>query len=129
MATCKDCLHNEICKTISVFISIKTGDDADKMCGNFTDKSRFIELDENLESILICAERYACGRRTYMPSIVVDYIELLVPKLSTKTLVVIGNDLSTADKTNNLGHPQIDAPLWLDLYKAITEELKKRNTK
>ena len=88
-----------------------------------------LEINEDFESILICAERYACGRRTYMPGIVVDYIEPLIPRLSTQTLVVIGNDLSTADKTNNLGHPQIDAPLWLDLYNAITEELKKRNAK
>ena len=88
-----------------------------------------IEIDENFETMLICAERYACGRRTYIPSIVVDYIEPLIPRLSAKTLVVIGNDLSMADKTNNLGHPQIDAPLWLDLYNAITEELKKRNAK
>lgn len=88
-----------------------------------------LEINEDFESILICAERYACGRRTYMPGIVVDYIDPLIPRLSTKTLVVISNDLSTADKTNNLGHPQIDAPLWLDLYNAITEELKKRSAK
>lgn len=128
MATCKDCLHNEICKAISVFISIKTGDDADKLCGNFTDKSRFIELDENLESILICAERYACGRRTYMPGIVVGYIKPLITMLSDKTLAVIYNDISDAVARDDLGDPEIDAPLWIDLFNAIGERLERRKS-
>ena len=88
-----------------------------------------IEINDDFESILICVERYACGRQTYMPSIVVGYIEPLIPRLSTKALVVICNDLLIADNTNNLGCPQIDATLWLELYKSINEELARRETK
>ena len=33
-----------------------------------------INLNDDFETILICAERYALGRQTYMPKLVVDYI-------------------------------------------------------
>lgn len=88
-----------------------------------------IELDEDFESILICAERYACGRRTYMPSIVVGYIKPLVPMLSDKTLAVIYNDISDAIAHDDLGDPTIDAPLWVDLYNTIGKKLRRRSVK
>lgn len=88
-----------------------------------------IEINEDFESILICAERYACGRRTYIPSIVVGYIKPLIPRLSDKTLAVIYNDLDCAMEHRNVGDPAIDAPLWVDLYKTIEEEHRRRSAK
>lgn len=85
-----------------------------------------IEIDENFETILICAERYACGRRTYMPGIVEDYITPLIPQLSDKTLVVLRNDIEDASMWGSLGNPDIDAPLWLGLLERIKNELKRR---
>lgn len=129
MATCKDCLHYEACKSLleaQGYIVNGAGEDADKRCDTFTDKSRFVECDENLETMLICAERYACGRQTYMPSIVIDFITPLIPKLSDKTLTVIRNDIGDASVYRNLGDSYIDAPLWLKLYRCIENELKRR---
>jgi hypothetical protein len=85
-----------------------------------------IELDEEFESILICAARYACGRRTYMPSIVIDYITPLIPVLSDKTLVLLRNDIGDALMWGGLGVSNIDAPLWLGQQQRIGEELKRR---
>ena len=87
-----------------------------------------IEINEDFETMIICAERYACGRRTYMPSIVVGYIKPLIPMLSDKTLAVIYNDISDAVARDDLGDPEIDAPLWVDLYNAIGERLGRRNS-
>lgn len=85
-----------------------------------------IEIDKDFETMLICAERYAYGRRTYMPSIVVDYIKPLIPMLSDKTLAVIYNDISYVAELRNAGDPTIDAPLWVGLWKQIAEELERR---
>lgn len=88
-----------------------------------------LELNEYFELILVCAERYACGRRTYMPGIVVRYIKPLIPMLSDKTLAVIYNDINNAMERRNVGDPAIDAPLWVDLYNTIEEELRRRSAK
>lgn len=52
-----------------------------------------IKLDRDFEIMLICAERYACGRRTYMPSLVCDYIQSLLPQLSENTINIMINDI------------------------------------
>lgn len=88
-----------------------------------------IELNEDFETILICAERYACGRRTYMPGIVVGYITPLIPQLSDKTLIVLRNDIGDALMRGGLGDPDIDAPRWLGLLERIRGELERRNAK
>lgn len=83
-------------------------------------------IDENFESVLICAERYACGRQTYMPSIVAEYITPLIPQLSGKALAVIRNDITAAQEHGSLGDPRIDAPLWKELRRKCVDELKRR---
>lgn len=85
-----------------------------------------IELDEDFETMLICAERYACGRRSYMPSIVIGYITPLVPRLSNKTLAVMCKDIIFAAEHGGLGDPDIDDPLWRRLHCCIAEELSRR---
>lgn len=95
--------------------------------------TNLIEIDENFETMLICAERYACGRHTYMPSIVVDYIMPLIPMLSDKTLTVIRNDITNEMDYGKLrgafGAMDIDAPLWANLRLEIVNEMKRRETK
>ncbi len=86
-----------------------------------------IELSEDFESILICAERYACGRRTYMPGIVIGYIIPLISVLSDKALGVIVSDIDFAAEHGGLGDDEIDAPLWIGLQKRIRGELERRN--
>ena len=89
---------------------------------------KVLEINEDFESVLICAERYATGRRTYMPDIVVDYIKRLIPQLSDKTLTVIRNDITERAMYGSLGDPKIDAPLWIGLLDWIAEELERRKT-
>ena len=53
-----------------------------------------IEINKNFETILLCAVRYAIGRRTYIPSLVIDYITPLLPYLSENTLRLIANEIT-----------------------------------
>lgn len=76
-----------------------------------------IKNDEDFGSVLVCAVRYALGRRTYMPSIVVGFIRPIAGELSIKTLTTIRNDIRTAKERGMLGDSNIDAPVWLDLLR------------
>ena len=82
--------------------------------------------DEDFGSVLICAVRYAIGRRTSMPKLVVDFITPLVPELTTKTLWVLKADINNREKYDALGDPTIDAPIWRELFTVIQKELIKR---
>lgn len=82
--------------------------------------------DDDFGAVLNCAVRYAVGRRSYMPYLVVSFISPLVPDLSTKTLWAIRNDINEAAKFDNLGDPNIDAPHWLGLREMVQKELVKR---
>lgn len=118
---CKKCTHRYVCKSCDPKVERKE-------CVRYRPIpiSRKEEAEENFESILICAERYACGRQSYMPSIVAGYITFLIPELSSKALAVIRNDITAAQEHGSLGDPTIDAPLWKELRKNICDELKRR---
>lgn len=76
--------------------------------------------------ILNCAVRYALGRRTYVPSTVVDFITPLLQHLDKWTLVCFDRDITEHRKSRSLGDPEIDEPVWLQFHAAVTEELNKR---
>jgi len=87
--------------------------------------------DDNFGAILNCAVRYALGRRTYMVSLVIDYIVPLLPSLNIKTLECFGRDLYsyTQDVSRGLGTwgDDIDREAWFAFAEAVNEELKNRN--
>lgn len=93
-----------------------------------------LELTNELETMLICAERYACGRESYMPSLVIDYITPLLPKLSLKTLGALDRDMRM--KAGEIGeYPRghgpfgndtIDKPLWMQFWQAVKDEIARR---
>lgn len=86
-----------------------------------TTKKPEIDLqDDDFSSILICAVRYALGRRSYMPGVVVDFIRPLLPYLPDKTLWVLKNDLLSC---RDLGDPKIDRPRWKSLLVDVLDEL------
>ena len=87
-----------------------------------------IELNKQLESILLCAVRYAIGRRTYMVGEVTGFISPLIPQLSDNALYVIRNDITDAETYKNLGDEKIDAPLWKALRLRAVNELKRRSS-
>lgn len=54
-----------------------------------------IELNKSLEQMLISAERYACGRRTYIVDDTIRYITPLIPKLSAWCIDIMLFDMKT----------------------------------
>ena len=82
--------------------------------------------DDNFGAVINCAVRYALGRSSYMPGVVVGYISPMVENLSTKTLWCLKRDINEAATYDNLGDPNIDAPLWLRLLEDVKKELIRR---
>ena len=87
-----------------------------------------IEIDKNFESILLCAVRYVIGRRTYIPSLVIDYITTLLPYLSDNTLRLIANEITEHDTyEGGLGDEKIDKPYWEQFLRKIRLEIGGRH--
>ena len=85
-----------------------------------------VPIDSDFEQVLICAERYACGRQTYMPHTVIRYISPLLPHLDDNTLHVLDMDMQDAVWIGGLGDPQIDAPEWMAFHEWVKNERKRR---
>lgn len=82
--------------------------------------------------MLISAERYACGRRTYIVKTTVDYILALLPQLSYWCIKVMQNDLKSefelAERTGKktmLGD-ECDYEQWVRFRDALDAEEKRR---
>ena len=87
-----------------------------------------IEIDKNFESILVCAVRYAIGRKSYMPSMVIDYITPLLPYLSDNTLRLMANEITEYESyEGGLGDEKIDKPYWIKFLREIRLEIGGRN--
>lgn len=87
-----------------------------------------LPLDLNLESMLISAERYAFGRRTYIVSMAVGYLIPLLPRLSNWCIGVMYQDLSDEQarairigKWDYWGDP-CDRADWMKLLDALGKE-------
>lgn len=86
-----------------------------------------IEIDKNFETILLCAVRYAIGRRTYIPSRVIDYITPLLPYLSEDVLKLIADEIiGNYTYEGALGDEKIDRPYWEQFLRKIRAEREKR---
>ena len=86
-------------------------------------KNKNLVINDDFESILICAVRYSIGRRTYMPSTVIRYITPLLSSLSSTTLFCMKRDVEEAEKENRLGDENIDKPLWISFKEKIEETI------
>ena len=91
-----------------------------------------LELNQDLEQMLISAERYAVGRRTYMVGATVDYITPLLPVLSDWCLSILQNDLER-ERDLMMRVPgsepfgdKIDCDKWLGFMNDLSAEIKKR---
>ena len=83
-----------------------------------------VEIDKNFESILVCAVRYAIGRKSYMPSMVIDYITPLLPYLSEDVLKLIVNEIvQHYTYEGALGDEKIDKPYWEQFLRKIRLEI------
>ena len=84
-----------------------------------------VKINKKFEQLLISAERYALGRRTYIVSETVEYISTLSPLLSDWCLDILLCDLGEAFERDALG----DGCDWFDwtrLVRVLTKEREKR---
>ena len=87
-----------------------------------------VEINKDFETILLCAVRYAIGRKSYMPSMVIDYITPLLPYLSEDVLKLIVNEIiERYTDEGALGDEKIDKPYWIDFLRKIRLEMGGRN--
>ena len=94
-----------------------------------------LPIDKDLEHMLISAARYACGRRTYIVSVTVDYIMPILPELSDWCLSIMRKDLDDAfsayersEEKFGLGD-KCDVAVWQKFAQAVSEEIGKRKGK
>ena len=73
------------------------------------------------ESILICALRYALGRRSYMVGTVTRYIISEIPKLSDKCKKIMITDIEQAPYYGD----DWDKEDWMLLLKKLREDIGK----
>ena len=85
-----------------------------------------VEINKDLETILLCAIRYAIGRQTYMPSLVIDYITPLLSHLSYNTLGLIAAEIIDHSYDGGLGDDMIDRLYWLNFKRKILAEMERR---
>lgn len=92
----------------------------------------YIEFDSAFEEMLIGAERYACGRRTYIVYDTVSYITPLLPHLSDNTLRVFRNDMADMygmeerSGRNEIWGDPCDKAEWDKFTSAVIAEMQKR---
>lgn len=82
--------------------------------------------DDEFGAVLNCAVRYAIGRRTYMPGLVIGFIMPLIPHLNGKTLWCLDKDITEARWEGGYGDPDIDEPGWMRFREAVRAERQRR---
>lgn len=82
--------------------------------------------NDDFGAVLNCAVRYAIGRKTYMPGLVIDFIKPLIPYLSSKTLWCFDQDITDARWSGGYGDPRIDEPKWMQFREDVRAERKNR---
>lgn len=86
-----------------------------------------VGITRDFELMMICAMRYAIGRGSYMPSIVIEYIHYILPQLSLNTLFVMQRDIreeAERYKRNEWGLYMRNE--WLALADNIDKEYAKK---
>lgn len=86
-----------------------------------------LPLNDDLEMMLLCAVRYAIGRRTYITGVVTSYLAPLCEKLSTRTLLLMKIDIEDAAKTPGGLGMDVDERYWMRFLNDIRFELSERN--
>jgi hypothetical protein len=118
-------LHNTNATNCTNYTTVK--DSGAYLCGRIDEQKESINTaDDNFGTILNCAVRYAIGRQSYMPSLVVDFITPLIQRLSSKTLWCFDQDITEQRYSGGYGDPKIDEPLWMRFHEAVRAERTKR---
>ena len=91
-----------------------------------------VPIDRDFEEMLIGAERYACGRRTYIVGDTIAYITPLLPYLSIHCLTVMQNDMKEVfDMAERSGSRELlgdacDYSEWVKFRDSVNAEIKRR---
>ncbi len=86
-----------------------------------------VYIDRDFELMMVSALRYAIGRYTYVPSTTIDYIQTLLPKLSTDTLQIMKRDIQEeVECFKAMGSELYMEKEWIDLMNNINEAQKLR---
>lgn len=89
--------------------------------------SNAIDIENDSFGLMLnCAVRYACGRQTYMPHAVIDFISPLIPYLTNRTLWCLDQDITTSLHSGDCGNPVIDTPRWIQFRDLVRRERIKR---
>ena len=85
-----------------------------------------VKISKNdLQDLVIYAQRYSIGRQTYAPKDVKDFILKHLNDLEYNTIKVITDDIRRQHGRNNLG-AEMDKTMWLDLLDELEKTLKTR---
>ena len=95
-----------------------------KMLRPLTQNGLAVPFDDAFETILICAHRYAVGRRTYMPRLVMDYTRPMLPYLTDRFLSVFLDDIRL-QKNWGLGD-DCDVQDWTRFEAEVKAEQERR---
>lgn len=96
--------------------------------------TRYVPISNSFEQMIISAERYACGRMSYIVGTTVDYIISMLPQLSDWCICVMQNDMQSefemcerAPSIKNLGM-ECDYQQWIRFRDALNKEMEVRNS-
>ena len=88
-------------------------------------KDNTVYISRDFELMMISAMRYALGRATYMPSITIDYIRMLMSRLSANTLHVMERDIrEEVERYERMGWELYMKHEWVQLMNDINEAYK-----
>lgn len=83
--------------------------------------------DDDFGAICNCAVRYALGRKTYMPSLVMDFIKPHLSELSDKTLWCFQNDLQEQARITRDFSDDWAGDEWKQFQQLVHDELVRRH--
>lgn len=80
--------------------------------------------NDDFGAVVNCAIRYACGRHTYMPGIVIQFVSPLLSQLSPLTLMNMEKDILKVYPEDSAYDAEKSA--WMGLLKRVQAVMKKR---
>lgn len=86
-------------------------------------------IQEDFETLCICAIRYCHGRKTYMPTMVQEIVLRHLQDISDVWLETMIKDCEFQKDMNLYGDERIDKPSWLQYEKKLRDEQLRRTLK
>lgn len=86
-------------------------------------------IQEDFETLCMCAIRYCHGRQTYMPTMVQEIVLRHLQDISDVRLETMIKDCEFQKDMNLYGDERIDKPSWLQYEKMLRDEQLRRTLK